>query len=310
MRLAVFVILLMFAFFIILFVSGCLQQPRPNCIDKDNDGFGSANLQYCPSSEIDCDDANPNVHPGMAEKCNSIDDDCDGTIDEGCECIEGETKQCGYSDIGICKYGIQRCVNGSWSECEGAIMPQKETCENGIDEDCDGSDAPCSECGEVVLDRCRCGTEIVESGYCCNGVPSQTPCGSTSRDAIEILRTFPLEDNWQREELEECYYFGHITNTENLITSFLFINPELLCRYTPMYGWDTTSLVKAAFCVYKKGQAPDVYSFPRGAAPKVIETPNYTIYIFQPCTPEEFNNIPFMSRLISELENISGSSKT
>ena len=30
----------------------------------------------------DCDDADPDRHPGMEETCNRIDDDCDGTTDE------------------------------------------------------------------------------------------------------------------------------------------------------------------------------------------------------------------------------------
>ncbi|MBK6534506.1 MAG: hypothetical protein IPF99_34585, partial [Deltaproteobacteria bacterium] len=32
---------------------------------------------------LDCDDSNPRVHPGAAEVCNGIDDDCDGMVDEG-----------------------------------------------------------------------------------------------------------------------------------------------------------------------------------------------------------------------------------
>lgn len=61
--------------------------------DADGDGYGDKNDQGESScspvagkvtNNDDCDDANPAVHPGATETCNSIDDDCDGQIDEGC----------------------------------------------------------------------------------------------------------------------------------------------------------------------------------------------------------------------------------
>ena len=68
--------------------------------------------------------------------CDGLDNDCDGAKDEGCDCIDGKTKQCGVSDIGICRYGIQTCVHGKWSGCDGAVLPaDKEIC-NGLDDDC------------------------------------------------------------------------------------------------------------------------------------------------------------------------------
>jgi len=43
--------------------------------DLDYDGDGTVYAD-------DCDDADPDVHPGASETCNGTDDDCDGTIDE------------------------------------------------------------------------------------------------------------------------------------------------------------------------------------------------------------------------------------
>jgi hypothetical protein len=44
--------------------------------DMDGDGY-----LWCD----ECDDSNPNVHPGAKEICgNGIDDDCNGFVDDGC----------------------------------------------------------------------------------------------------------------------------------------------------------------------------------------------------------------------------------
>jgi cysteine-rich repeat protein len=54
---------------------GTYQVVYPVPGDSDGDG-------YAPPT--DCNDANAAVHPGAAEACNGVDDDCDMQIDEGC----------------------------------------------------------------------------------------------------------------------------------------------------------------------------------------------------------------------------------
>jgi hypothetical protein len=66
----------------------------PPCSDLDEDGYGDPASPNCPQAGADCDDSNPNVHPGINEGpfgdpicTDEIDNDCDGdtdTLDPGC----------------------------------------------------------------------------------------------------------------------------------------------------------------------------------------------------------------------------------
>ncbi|RMF56048.1 hypothetical protein D6745_00480 [Candidatus Woesearchaeota archaeon] len=54
----------------------CPADYNPNQTDGDTDGYGAV---------CDCDDSKSGVNPGHAEVCStSYDDDCDGTVNEGC----------------------------------------------------------------------------------------------------------------------------------------------------------------------------------------------------------------------------------
>ena len=44
--------------------------------DRDGDGF-----KWCD----DCRDDDPAIHLGAPERCNGVDDNCNYTVDEGCQ---------------------------------------------------------------------------------------------------------------------------------------------------------------------------------------------------------------------------------
>ena len=69
--------------------------------------------------------------------CDNYDNDCDGTTDEGCDCTDGATKECGI-DTGECEKGVQTCNNGSWGNCTGHTTSVQEICD-GKDNNCDGT---------------------------------------------------------------------------------------------------------------------------------------------------------------------------
>jgi hypothetical protein len=68
-------------------------QPSPErCDGLDNDCNGAAdetdNDQDGFAICLDCDDGNPEVHPGVPEVCNGIDDDCSGGADDDADGID------------------------------------------------------------------------------------------------------------------------------------------------------------------------------------------------------------------------------
>jgi len=129
--------------------------PTPWYDDGDGDGHGDpgAVTDACdaPSGTVedagDCDDGDGSVHPGAAETCDDVDQDCDGTVDEDASdaaVFYADTDGDGHGDPGATTAACEAPegtveADDDCDDGDGDVHPgAAETCDD-VDQDCDGS---------------------------------------------------------------------------------------------------------------------------------------------------------------------------
>jgi len=201
---------------------GCACTPgeTQRCFDGDPDLAGEG---ACVWGTQDCvtdfeiggwDECVGSGEPGD-ELCDGVDNDCDGDVDEGCDCTPGETVPC-YDGppitegVGSCTRGTITCEalpggGSAFGGCEGSVGPSDEICDGMGDEDCDelideGCDCPLGEThdcyggppGTAGVGECAAGSQTCESLP--DGSVGWGACTGETRPGVEVCTGMLDED--------------------------------------------------------------------------------------------------------------------
>jgi hypothetical protein len=138
---------------------------------------------YCILGQVQC--LPDNVTPRHDERCDGIDEDCDGRVDEDVVPLG----PCTTGQPGVCAAGWLRCVSAAYS-CVASATPGPESCD-GLDNDCDGSVdegiAPGSQ-GDPDIDG------VCNAGDNCPSVPNPSQADldtDGTGDACDLTITMP-----------------------------------------------------------------------------------------------------------------------
>ncbi|NMC70313.1 MAG: hypothetical protein GYA57_09640, partial [Myxococcales bacterium] len=157
------------------------------------------NVCNAAGSAVEC-----NATPGVptSERCDSVDNDCDGSTDEG---FAGLGTAC-FAGVGACRRsGVNVCnAAGTGVECNAvAGTPTTETCD-AVDNDCDGSTDEGFALGQV----CTAGVGACQrSGVTvCNAAGSGVQCNAVA--GTPASETCDRVDNDCDASTDEGFYFS------------------------------------------------------------------------------------------------------
>lgn len=159
----------------------------------DGSGFGPCSGEVVPSADV-CS--------------NEVDDDCNGTVNDGfpdvdgCVCEPGAQQECytgpaEFRGVGNCSVGAIGCnaLGTGWSACTGAVLPTPPRCAvadrdcNGIsddqqDLDGDGFSLCDGDCCDRTADGCGTPARVNPGAYDIAANAADDDCSGTADDTV------------------------------------------------------------------------------------------------------------------------------
>ncbi len=225
---------------------GCPCTTDQVCTSLSEGQFALAGIGACTLGLLTCTDGVLAVEcdgagsPTVEVDADGIDNDCDGTVDEGGFCSSGDERFCllGVVDtspgcaiggtsagceasalaLGTCQRGIQSCIDGAWSTCEGEVRPSRpagslEFAEgdgvsdlqcDGLDNDCDGlyDEEPIHDADRDGFTFCgTCRPELCADVPACCTPPVN---GTTPWDTDDAVDCDDNDENVNPGAVEDC----------------------------------------------------------------------------------------------------------
>jgi hypothetical protein len=159
--------------------------------DCDGDGFTPA--------QGDCDDADPARHPGAAEICDCIDNDCDGTIDRP-DCTgfdhDGDGVECGLDNCPFVANPNQSDFDndGVGDACDNCIRVANA---NQADADADGAGDLCDNC-PATANASQADADADGRGDACDNCPNTANASQADADGDglgDVCDNCPVANN-------------------------------------------------------------------------------------------------------------------
>jgi hypothetical protein len=178
--------------------------------DNDQDGYGAgaascfcgATGKFNRTNNSDCNDNCFTCNPGSAERCDALDNNCNSSIDEGCN-TDGDL-YCTSAMVTVGNPGVCSKGGGDCNDADGSIFPGAlERCNRNVsnqpvDDNCNGlmDEGASATCVVAQADQTACisGTCVIQScsdGYydLNGGYSDGCECNARAGDAYEPNET-------------------------------------------------------------------------------------------------------------------------